>query len=132
MRIFGFAVAPGKLILTQRPQSSSFLGLPYRILNMNPPKGPGTTLGPLGTQGDEPPGPHAFKASLKDQFGIRGCPPIPKPLHNPPPQPSPQTPKCQPLKGSALPGPPTVDKIMAQNPKKAFILHTFGVQVDPI
>ena len=26
-----------------RPQSSSFLGLPYRILNMNPQKG--TTLG---------------------------------------------------------------------------------------
>ena len=24
--------------LTQRPQSRSFLGLPYRILNMNPPK----------------------------------------------------------------------------------------------
>ena len=32
--------------LTQRPQSSSFLGLPYRILYMNPPKG--TTMGPLG------------------------------------------------------------------------------------
>ena len=31
---------------THRPQSSSFLGLPYRILNMNPEKG--TTLGPMG------------------------------------------------------------------------------------
>ena len=26
--------------VTQRPQSSSFLGVPYRILNMNPQNGP--------------------------------------------------------------------------------------------
>ena len=32
--------------ITHRPQSSSFLGLPYRILKYEPPKG--TTLGPMG------------------------------------------------------------------------------------
>ena len=32
--------------ITHRPQSSSFWGLPYRILTMNPQKG--TTLGPMG------------------------------------------------------------------------------------
>ena len=26
------------VVYTHRPQSSSFLGLPYRILDMNPPK----------------------------------------------------------------------------------------------
>ena len=34
------------MIITYRPQSSSFWGLPYRSLNMNPQKG--TVLGPLG------------------------------------------------------------------------------------
>ena len=34
-------------MITQRPQSSSFWGLPYRILLMNPQKG--TTLEPLGS-----------------------------------------------------------------------------------
>ena len=33
-------------LITQKPHSSSFLGVPYRILNMNPKKG--TTMGPLG------------------------------------------------------------------------------------
>ena len=36
----------GPLGSTHRPQSSSFLGLPYRILFMNPQEG--TTLGPMG------------------------------------------------------------------------------------
>ena len=31
---------------THRPHSSSFLGLPYRVLHINPQKG--TTLGPMG------------------------------------------------------------------------------------
>ena len=35
------------LVYTHRPQSSSFWGLPYRILNIKPPKG--TTLGPMGS-----------------------------------------------------------------------------------
>ena len=33
-----FRVQCFSLITTHRPQSSSFLGLPYRILNMNPKK----------------------------------------------------------------------------------------------
>ena len=38
------------MIVTHRPQSSSFLGVPYRILNMNPQKellwGPWVTMIP--------------------------------------------------------------------------------------
>ena len=37
------------LVPTHRPQSSSFLGLPYGVLNMRPQKG--TTLGPMGSFG---------------------------------------------------------------------------------
>ena len=33
---FSASSSPGQDKFTQRPQSSSFLGLPYRILNMNP------------------------------------------------------------------------------------------------
>ena len=43
----GTAVRFRDVYRTHRPQSSSFLGLPYRILNMNPKKG--TTLGPMGS-----------------------------------------------------------------------------------
>ena len=41
----GLSELKGVQGFTHRPQSSSFLGFPYRILNMNPQKG--TTLGPM-------------------------------------------------------------------------------------
>ena len=43
---FGLKV---KACPTQRPLSNSFLGLPYRILNVNPQTG--TTQGPMGNYG---------------------------------------------------------------------------------
>ena len=48
-RLFLLGVSTGirvGTVCTHRLHSSSFLGLPYRILNMNPQKG--TTLEPLG------------------------------------------------------------------------------------
>ena len=48
LRISWWVLKKKKYIYTHRPHSSSFLGFPYRILNMNPQKG--TTLGPMGRE----------------------------------------------------------------------------------
>ena len=52
---------------THRPQGSSFLGLPYRILNMNPKSQKGTTLGPMGSSYLDPKRTCLFRAPY-DEF----------------------------------------------------------------